>query len=71
MPYAIRHLADGGYRVVNTVSGRVHAKHTTKRRAQAQVRLLNAREHGTVAPRGKTHNDGSMSIKIPIGKASR
>lgn len=70
MPYAIRHLADGGYRVVNTESGKVHAKHTTKRRAQAQVRLLNAREHG-MTPRGKTHNDGSMSIRIPIGKASR
>lgn len=34
----------GGYRV-STPNG-VHAKHTTKKKAMAQERLLNAVEHG-------------------------
>ena len=44
MPYAIRQNRDGSYRVVNALTGRVHAKRTTRRRAQAQVRLLQQRE---------------------------
>jgi hypothetical protein len=44
MPYAITRNQDGSYRVVNIASGRVLARRTTKRRAQAQVRLLRAKE---------------------------
>jgi hypothetical protein len=44
MPYAIRQNRDGSYRVVNAVTGKVHARRTTRRRAQAQVRLLRAKE---------------------------
>lgn len=36
--------ANGGYRV-STPNG-VHAKHTTKKKAMAQKRLLNAVDHG-------------------------
>lgn len=39
MPYAVRKVK-GGYKVVNTRTGKVHAKRTTKARAQRQVRLL-------------------------------
>lgn len=48
MPYAISHLADGHYRVMNTESRKVHSKHTTKEKAEAQMRLLNAIDHGYV-----------------------
>jgi hypothetical protein len=44
VPYAIRQNRDGSYRVVNAASGRVLAKRTTRRRAQAQVRLLREKE---------------------------
>ena len=42
----------------------VHAKHTTKKKAEAQARLLNAVEHGW-KPTGKpaSHVDGG-----PLGK---
>lgn len=42
MPYVIeRH--HGGFQVVNPLTGRVHAKHTTLAKAEAQVRLLHQR----------------------------
>lgn len=44
MPYAITRNRDGSYRVVNAATGKVLARRTTKRRAQAQVRLLRAKE---------------------------
>jgi hypothetical protein len=47
MPYKME-PSDGGYRVVNSQTGRVHAKHTTKEKAIAQMRLMNATEHGWV-----------------------
>jgi len=50
MPYAIRKVA-GGYRVVNTATGEVKAKRTTKARAERQVRLLHGIEHGTIRRR--------------------
>ena len=43
MPYAIRKTGDR-YQVVNALTGKVYAKHTTLRRAKAQVRLLKAKE---------------------------
>ena len=45
MPYAIRKVKDG-YKVVNTATGKVHAKHTSRARADAQLRLLRGVEHG-------------------------
>lgn len=44
MPYAVLRVGKGRYAVVNPATGQVHAKNTTKRRAQAQVRLLKAKE---------------------------
>lgn len=52
MPYSIRKVP-GGYAVVNTATGKVHSKRTTKANAEAQVRLLRGREHG-FKPTGKT-----------------
>jgi hypothetical protein len=46
MPYGIRRLPTGQYEVVNTATQFVHARHTTKEKAKAQVRLLQAIEHG-------------------------
>ncbi|MDE2101943.1 MAG: hypothetical protein KGL39_32150 [Patescibacteria group bacterium] len=43
MPYSIRRVGNA-YEVVNTDTGEVHAKHTTKKKAEAQVRLLEERE---------------------------
>jgi len=51
MPYKINRTV-GGFEVVNRRTGLVHAKHTTEAKAKAQVRLLNAVEHG-MKPRGK------------------
>lgn len=45
MPYKIE-SADGGYRVVNTVTGKLHARHSSLANARRQVRLLNAVDHG-------------------------
>lgn len=44
MPYAVTRNRDGSYRVTNIATGRVVAKRTTKRRAQAQVRILRTKE---------------------------
>ena len=43
MPYAIRKKGNA-YQVVNTQTGKVHAKHTSKKKAQAQMRLLYMKE---------------------------
>ena len=52
MPYAIRADSDKCYSVVNTETRKVHARCTTKAKAQAQMRLLLGIEHGMV-PRKK------------------
>lgn len=44
MPYAARKLTGGKYRVVNTATGAVKAKRTSKRKAEAQLRILNSAE---------------------------
>ena len=46
MPYAIRSLGGGKYKVVNKETGNVHSKATSKANAQSQVRLLQGVEHG-------------------------
>lgn len=45
MPYKVNQVM-GGFEVVNTQTGKVHAKHTTRVKAERQVRLLNAVKHG-------------------------
>ena len=44
MPYRITRHNDGLFSVKNIVTGRVLAKHTTLKKAEAQVRLLHAIE---------------------------
>jgi hypothetical protein len=51
MPYALLKVS-GGYSVVNTASGKIHSKHTTLPKAEAQLRLLRGVEHG-FHPTGK------------------
>ena len=51
MPYELRKV-DGGYEVVNTVTGEVRAKHTSKTKAERQIRLLRGVERG-FKPTGK------------------
>jgi hypothetical protein len=42
MPFTIRKIRNvDGYKVVNTVTGRVHARCTTREKAESQVRILN------------------------------
>lgn len=45
MPYAIRKVGKK-FQVVNTATGEVHAKGTTKKKAEAQIRLLGSKEGG-------------------------
>jgi hypothetical protein len=48
MPYEIVQVGTypRRYSVVNIVTGEVHAKNTTLAKAEAQIRLLRAVEHG-------------------------
>ena len=50
MPWSIIRIAEGKdkgkYRVINSKTGKVFAKATTKGKAEAQVRLLGGVEHG-------------------------
>jgi len=45
MPYEVVHKGTGVV-VRNKATGKIHAKNTTKRKAAAQLRLLNAVDHG-------------------------
>ena len=45
MPYYIKKLTDGYYRVIRKHDKVVIARHTTKEKAQAQIRLLQSIEH--------------------------
>jgi hypothetical protein len=40
MPYKILKNADNSYKLINSETGRVHAKGTTLKKAEAQMRLL-------------------------------
>jgi len=51
VPYQLRRVR-GGYQVVNAATGQVHAEHTSRDKAQRQIRLLHAVEHGW-RPTGK------------------
>lgn len=50
MPYVIIPETGGKYEVMNIDSGRKHGK-TSKKKAQAQMRLLQAIEHGYIPKR--------------------
>jgi len=53
LPYKILANDDGTYRVVNSDTGEVKAKSTTKEDAEKQVRLLHGVEHGMKPRRHK------------------
>jgi hypothetical protein len=45
MPYKIRKLPNQNkYRVYNSNTGKIHAEHTTLKKAEAQLRLLKSLE---------------------------
>lgn len=51
--------------MVNAETGKVHARHTTKPKAEAQVRLLNASDHGWKPDRVKTLSNGTkLEVKF-------
>jgi len=52
MPYTLRRKKDGKWQVVNKETGEVHAKGTTHEKAQRQMNLMMATEHGW-KPTGK------------------
>ena len=60
MPYVLRANNDGTYAVLNAESRKVHAKHSTKKDAQAQIRLLNAIHYGW-EPTGKPEREKKES----------
>lgn len=51
MPYIIKQVSPGKFSVANRDTGKVHAHHTTKAKAEAQVRLLHGIEAGSLKPR--------------------
>lgn len=51
MPYTIEKHKNGGYKVINKDTGKVHAKNTSFQKAEAQRRLLEGLEHGTIKKR--------------------
>ena len=46
-------VSKGEFKVVNTATGRLHSRHTSKAHAEAQMRLLRGIEHGMM-PRKKS-----------------
>ncbi len=44
MPYQIKRNGDGTYRVINRMTGKVHAYKTSLAKAKAQIRLLYMKE---------------------------
>jgi hypothetical protein len=40
MPFSLHKNPDGTYQVINSKTGKVHAKHSGKLQAEAQLRLL-------------------------------
>lgn len=60
MPYKIKKKGDN-YSVENALTGKIHAKGTTKKKAMGQLAMLNSahgfeplhKYHSTVVPKGK------------------
>jgi hypothetical protein len=46
MPYKMIQKSARRYSVINAQTKKVHAKNTTLKKAQRQIRLLNAIDHG-------------------------
>jgi hypothetical protein len=61
MPVSVKKLKGGRYRV--RTPNMVHAKHTTKKKAKAQARLLNAIDHGWT-PTGKKSKMESLAVRL-------
>jgi len=55
LPYSVR-KTNGAYEVVDVETGKVHASHTTKEKAEAQRRLLEGVRHGW-KPTGKKSSE--------------
>ena len=72
MPYTMRKTSKGGYSVSGP-SG-VHAKNTSKSKAEAQIRIMQAAEHGRkVGTKGDLdhdigHNEGIGKSKMSTKK---
>ena len=45
MPYSIIRIGKNRYKVINTETGEVHAEGTSKAKAKAQIRVMQAAEH--------------------------
>jgi hypothetical protein len=56
MPYKMEKVSGGGYSMKSPHGTK--AKHTTKKKAVAQIRLLNMKEHG-ITPKGGWHASGN------------
>ena len=61
MPYAVEKTSAGDFEVRNVETGKAHAKHTTRAKAEAQVRLLRGIEHGMV-PMGQREPVESRAV---------
>jgi hypothetical protein len=48
MPYTLIHIPHDGYAVQNKNTKMYKAKHTSKKKAEAQIRLLEAIHHKTL-----------------------
>jgi hypothetical protein len=46
MPYAVIKKDNGHYKLINELTGSVHAKDTSKTKAMAQLHLLQGIKHG-------------------------
>jgi hypothetical protein len=46
MPYKLIKLSNGKYRVVNALTGKIHARATSRQRAVAQIRIMRRAEKG-------------------------
>lgn len=67
MPYEVRKHGSG-YEVINKDTGEVHARHTTKAKAEAQVRLLEGVDHSWQPDYSRTMRDGTeVNVKL-VGK---
>lgn len=70
MPYSIESNGDGTYRVVNAITGKVHAKRTSKEKAEKQVRVMEAAEHGGLRfkrARRNLHRNADLAEPSGIG----
>ena len=55
MPYSILKNKDGSYRVINAITGKVHAKRTTLEHAHAQIRIMQAQDYlKKIIPKNKS-----------------